>query len=171
MMEMWEILDEHGNKTGAIKPRGPLEDGEFHLAVQVWIMNSQGEFLVSKRAANKAWPLLWECTGGAAAMGDDSLATALKEVREELGVELDPQNGRIYLSGLKRDNGIQGMMLADVWIFRQDVDLADVLLQEGETCDAAYMGREQILRMVEDGEFVGYEFYPYLSEFFEWVSK
>jgi len=172
-VELWEILDENGNKTGVIKARNSqLNEGEYHLVVQVWIMNSDGEFLVSRRDAKKAWPLMWECTGGSAEVGEDSLAAALKEVREELGVELDPKNGEMYLSGLKRSHFIDaGMMLLDVWIFRQDVDLADVVLQEGETCYAAYMVQEQILKMIDEGSFIGFEFYPYLSDLFAYTKS
>jgi len=166
MVEMWEILDEHGNKTGAVKPRGEkLEKGEFHLCVYVWVFNSQGEFLVSKRAADRAtWPLFWETTGGSAKVGEDSLAAALAETREELGVELDPANGEVFRRLTRGD------CISDVWLFRQDVDMADVKPCPVEVCDVAFMAQEQIKRMISEGEFIGYEFYPYLDELFEFVG-
>ena len=69
--ELWDLLDEDGNPTGKTHRRGdPLAPGERHLSVSVWMRNSRGEFLLTQRAANKGYPHLWECTGGAAVAGD-----------------------------------------------------------------------------------------------------
>ena len=87
MAEFWDILNDKGEKTGRIHERGkPMKDGEYHLEVYLWIENDKGEFLISKRSPNKSFPLLWECTGGNAVAGEDSLTTALKEVKEDLGL-------------------------------------------------------------------------------------
>ena len=139
--EFWDVLDEHGNNTGRLYERtlqfsnGHMSEGEFHLIVHIWILNDKGEFLISQRAPNKSQPHMWECTGGCAVAGDDSLTTALKEVKEELGITLDPKNGELF-KRYKRvfDNGSGDFV--DVWVFRQNVQLSDVIFQEGETCDA-----------------------------------
>ena len=167
-MEMWEILDVDGNKTGVIKARGDkLLEGEYHLVVMVWIMNPASEFLLSKRTPNKEWPLMWETTGGSATVGEDSLAAALKETREELGIILDPARGEVFNRYVKHDRGA----IYDSWLFRQDVDLADVVFQEDETCDAMYASPATILHMIEKGECIGFEFYPYLLDLFEMTRR
>ena len=85
MVELWDILDKNGNVTGRVHERGkPMNKGEFHLEVYVWIENDNGEYLISQRSLNKTFPNMWECTGGNAVVGDDSLTTALKEAKEEL---------------------------------------------------------------------------------------
>ena len=38
----------------------------------------------------------WETTGGSALAGDDSLTAALRETKEELGIDLDPQKGVLF---------------------------------------------------------------------------
>ena len=49
-MEIWDILDENGNKTGRTIIRGEkLEVDEYHLVVHIWIINSNGEILIQKR--------------------------------------------------------------------------------------------------------------------------
>lgn len=36
MRELWDILDENGNKTGRLRERGtPMRKGEYHLVIQV----------------------------------------------------------------------------------------------------------------------------------------
>ena len=64
MAELWDILDEHGNKTGRTIERSVgvrLGDNEYHLNVYVWIMNAAGKFLIVKRPPNKDFPNMWEC--------------------------------------------------------------------------------------------------------------
>jgi len=138
--------------------------------VQVWILNRRGEFLCSKRTEGRPWGGYWECTGGSAISGDDSLTTALKEVKEELGITLDPDNGNIFTRIVRPnpDESIQrtGYGIIDVWLFRQDVPIEDVVLCPDETTDARWMCKAEILSLIGKDQFIGYEFYPYLKEMF-----
>ena len=147
--EFWDIYDENRIKTGRLHKRGePLAPGDYYLAVMVWIRNSAGQYLVSKRVPGKVYPNRWECTTGAAIAGDSSLETAMKEVQEELGLELKPANGRLlYKHKLKN-------MHRDIWLFNQDVDIEDVVLQEGETCGAKWASEPEIRAMINSGEFI-----------------
>lgn len=147
--ELWDVLDEHRQPTGRTHPRGvPLPQGDYHLVVLVLLQNDQGEFLITRRAPNKGYPNMWEFTGGSALAGDDSLHAALREMREETGIELDPALGRVVASEQWSDS------FCDVWLFRQNFDPSAVVLQEGETTAAMAASREQILQMEREGEFV-----------------
>ena len=45
MLELWDILDKDGNKTGLTIERGkPMMKDQYHLGVQVWIINGEGRF-------------------------------------------------------------------------------------------------------------------------------
>ena len=169
MTELWDILDKDGNPTGIQRQRRPFpepefdfEDGEYHLVVQVWILNSRGEFLISRRVPAKHWPLMWECTGGSALSGQTSLEAAIMEAKEELGVDLNPKNGRLFSRFIKEGS----QMIVDAWLFRQDIPIEKIILQPEETCDAMWASKEKIRQMLEAEQFIGYEFYPYLDELF-----
>lgn len=156
--ELWDVYDENRNLSGKLHPRGKLlPEGSYHLVVHVWILGHDGRFLITRRSPNKGFPNMWECTGGSALAGDDSLTAALREVREETGLQLDPENGKCVLSVRKRD------YFRDVWLFRQDFDLSQVKLQPGETVDKACAGKEEIMAAFHKGEFVPYD---YLEELF-----
>ena len=160
--ELWDVYDEHRSSTGRLHRRGdPLPEGEYHLVVYVWMLNSRRESLLTKRSPNKGFPNLWESTGGSALAGDDSLTAAMREVREETCLTLDPGKGRILFT-LQGDN-----YFGDVWLFRQDFDLADVVLQKGETVDKMYANKEAILAMARSGEFVPCS---YLERLFDTIS-
>ena len=157
--ELWDVYDSHRQLTGRTHRRGdPLPHGDYHLAVHVWIRNSRGEYLLTKRAPNKGFPNMWECSGGSALAGDDSPTAAMREVKEETGLTLKPENGICLMQLAREDN------FCDVWLFRQDFDLDEVVLQPGETCDAMYATEETIRDMYREGTLVPFF---YLNEFLE----
>ena len=157
--ELWDVYDRNRCLTGRLHRRGdPLEDGEYHLVVHIWIRNPKGEFLLTKRAPNKGYPLMWESTGGSAVAGDSSIVAALREVKEETGLTLDPGHGAIVHQYSGTDYH------SDVWLFEQDFDLNDVTLQEGETCDKMCADVETIRRLNHDGMFVPYSYLDVLLD-------
>ena len=170
MAEMWDVFDKNGNKTGRLQKRGWMESGNYHLVVFVWIINEKGDFLISKRAPDIRWPNKWACTAGSVVAGDDSITTALKEVREELGVILAPENGKRfkqYRNDITEDCG----EFIDVWIFRQEVDICSVVLQPDETCDAMWASAEKIRQLVEQDMFIPVrEGCPYLDDLLRFYS-
>lgn len=151
--ELWDVYDAQGRLTGKTHLRAvPLRPDEFHLCVHVWTVNSKGEFLLTKRSENKSMPGLWESTGGSVTAGEDSFTAALREVREETGLELEPSAGQF----LFRYSGVS--FHCDVWLFRQDFDLSKLRLLEGETCAAMAADKAGILELLEKDEFVRYEY-------------
>ena len=147
--ELWDVLDENRKMTGRVHRRGTaLLTGDYHLVVDIWIRNSEGKFLITKRSPNKGYPNMWEMTGGSALAGDDSLTAALREVQEETGVILSAEKGRIVWQFTRTDSH------KDVWLFECDFDLDKVILQEGETCDKRAASRDEIEKLMLEGKFV-----------------
>lgn len=160
--ELWDVYDRERNLTGRFHRRGePLVQGDYHMVIHVWLQNSKGQFLITKRSPNKGFPNMWECTGGSALAGDDSLSAAMREVKEETGLTLISENGKVILSGIGTD------YFYDIWVFQQDFELKEVVLLEGETCDVRYATAEEILKMQQEGIFVPYE---YLAELFQKIG-
>jgi 8-oxo-dGTP pyrophosphatase MutT (NUDIX family) len=157
--EIWDVYDAERNLKGRTHRRAdPLRPGDYHLVVHVWLQNSKGELLIQKRAPNKGYPNMWECPGGSAITGDDSITAAIREVKEETGLDVKPENGRrIYT--FVRDESI-----CDVWLFTQDFDVTDVVFQEYETTDAMYATPDKILSMLDKGEFCDFHYMKDLKE-------
>lgn len=89
-MEYWDLYNYDGKKKNKIAIRGSkLADDDFHIVINVWIKNSKGEVLITQRNANKSHPLMWECTGGSAQIGETSLDATVREVKEELSLDID----------------------------------------------------------------------------------
>ena len=87
----------------------------------------------------------WVGVGGKFEPGEDAPACALREVREETGLRLDPMRGRRVAS-----HRVAGRF-EDVWLFERDVALDELTLQEGETCGAMLTRADEILELRREG--------------------
>ena len=151
-MELWDLYTRDRALTGETHIRGKkLPPERYHLVVHVWIVNSRGEWLISQRAASRpTFPLQWECVGGSVTLGEDSLTGAIREVREEVGIELQPAQGRL-ISSIVRDHFQD---IRDDWLFRYDgpVDLAGATTDE--VADVRWMTVHEIRQLLQDGKLV-----------------
>ena len=77
-----------------------------------------------------------------------SLGGALREVNEELGIILNPKDGK-RISRICRE---QTRDLYDVWVFYKDVDISDITLQETEVVDVKWVTDEELIKMERKGE-------------------
>ena len=129
-MERWDLYTENWKPTGRTHIRGEkIPEGCYHLVVHVWIRNSKGEYLISQRSASRpAFPLMWETVGGSVLAGEDSLTGAIREVNEEVGLDLTPASGRLLFTKIRKS--YQDMV--DVWLFQYDgeVSLSDATTDE-----------------------------------------
>ena len=155
--ELWDLYNEARERTGREHVRGePIPQGYYHLVVHVWIRNSAGHYLISQRSADRpAHPLKWECVGGSALKGEDSLSAALRETQEELGLALPPESGKLVYSVTGRVvNGVRFTDIVDVWLFRYDgpVDLS--LATTKEVAQTAWLDKTQIKTLFDQEEFV-----------------
>ena len=159
--ERWDVYDGSRNLTGRTIYRSEvLKDGEYHLCVHVWIADRDGRFLITRRSPDKGFAGMWECSGGSALAGEDSLTAALRETAEETGLALTADSGKL-LRTLRRQRDF-----CDIWLFRHDFTLEDVVLQEGETCGARLVSFDELQAMKTDGTLVPFD---YIEELPEWM--
>lgn len=163
-MELWDLYKENRELTGRSHIRGEaIPAGCFHLVVHVWIRNSKGEYLISQRAANRpTFPLMWECAGGSVIMGEDSLMGALREAKEEVGVDLDPKQGRVLFTRTRK--AFRDIM--DVWLFDYDGPLMLEQATTDEVAQCAWMTPVEIQKLWDTGKVV-----ETLDYFFTEVEK
>lgn len=165
MSELFDVYDKNRQLTGKIMKRGDrLTDEEYRVVVQVWIKNSSGQWLLSKRSENKSYPLKWEPTGGCVLSGETSLECAIREVREELGIELIPGKGVLFATFRREKCCWENPGFLDIWVFEKDVSINDIMLQPSETCEAKWASYDEIAKMISCGEFIPVEEYPYYKE-------
>ena len=165
-MELMDVYYTYGNKTGKIIERGALLDpGEYFLAVHIYIYNSKGEFLLQKRSMklkNRAG--MWEMTSGCVTSGEDSLDAALREVYEELGILLEPEQMK-YMGCFRRK-----WNLVDIWFAKSDTSQELYQFKNGEVEEVKLLSAEDMIREV--WSFVGREeaYKQLITEFIREIS-
>ena len=160
-MELWNIYDQYRHITDRIHERGvEMKNGDYHIVVHVWIMNDKGQFLIQKRQPwKKGWANMWDCSAaGSAILGDSSEQAAVREAQEELGIDLDIDNGE-RLFTVKFSCGFD-----DIWLVRQNIKIEDLSLQEEEVAEAKWASKDEIKEMIRAGEFIPF---AYIDLFFE----
>lgn len=155
-MELWDVYDINMQKTGKTVIRGEkMEDDEYHLVVHVCIFNAKGEMLIQHRQPFKSgWSGLWDISvGGSAVSGDDSRTAAMREIKEELGLDLEISHRPNF--NISFDRGYDDFYLVD-W----NGDISSINLQYEEVESVKWATKQEILSMIADGIFVPY--YPSL---------
>lgn len=156
-MELWDLYNECRELTGRDHIRGEeVPHGFYHLVVHIWIRNSKGEYLISQRSADRpAFPLMWECVGGSVTKGEDSLTGALRETKEEVGLTLSPEDGKLVYSVVGRVvNGVKFTDILDVWLFKYDGPISLEQATTKEVAQTVWMTKEQIRELFETGKLV-----------------
>ena len=150
-MEIWDILDNEGNKTGRtmIKGEEKIPEGFYHLGADVWIKNSENKILIQKRSPQKRLePNVWAMTGGSVIKGETSIETIERETFEELGIKINVKEAKI-LTRFKTGN-----VWIDTFFLKQDIDLDKVIMQEEEVCDVKWAAYEEIEEIYQQGQFI-----------------
>lgn len=162
-MELWDILNQNGKRTGRVVARGnvQLKSGEYHLVVHIWPINDYGSLLIQKRSKTKRlMPGIWAATGGAAIVGESSFEAASRELYEELGISATRETLQ-FVRRIKRRNSF-----VDIWAINVNVAVPDLHLQKSEVAEARWVNAATLLNMVRNGDY-----HDYGREYFEQVVQ
>ncbi|MBI9014830.1 MAG: NUDIX domain-containing protein [Clostridiales bacterium] len=160
-MEVWNLYNLEGVKLKQTLIRGQkIPKGMYHMVVHIIIKNSNGEYLIQKRADTKeSLPGIWAFTGGSAIIGEVSEDAALRELAEETGIHFNKGDLTFSRRLIKHNH------FADIWYSHMDVDVSKLIFQKEEVSALDFKTKEEVLAMIELGEFHRYET-EYLSAVF-----
>lgn len=153
MSEYFDIRDWDGNPTGEKKERGQVHrDGDIHGTSHVWIFRKNektgsADVLLQKRAPGKdAFPGCYDTSSaGHIPAGGSCLETALRELREELGVHAKPSELQyLFLHRQTVDTEFCGERFFDrqvsaVYLYVRDIQEEEFCLQEEEVESILWM--------------------------------
>ncbi len=151
MAEYFDVIDASGVPLGYTKRRGSeLAPGEYHLVTAVWVVNSEGKLLITRRSHSKdAFPDMWENTSGYVQNGETSHSAAARELSEETGIDAPVERFQ-YLGSLRSKHTI-----ADTYVLEWDAlhTKEDLILQAEEVQNADIVYADTIEKMIDDGLF------------------
>ncbi len=134
--EFWDLFDINRVVQMKHHRRGDkIPDGLFHLVVHSWIMDINGLFLMSQRQKGRSSELKWERTGGSVLEGENSFDGAVREVYEELGIDLKKAQS-FFIKTEKRDRYHD---MFDSWLFIVDKNKIECHIDTQEVRDYKWM--------------------------------
>ena len=151
-MEKWDLYNKNKELLNIVHTRGDkIPDGCYHLVVHIWIKNSKGQYLISQRSPNKStFPLMWENVGGAVISGETSLEAAIRETKEEVGIDLTNASGKLLFTQVREN--LKNIM--DVYEYEYNGEISLDNATTDEVCDMKWVTKEEIKKMLENGVFV-----------------
>lgn len=121
-MEMREVHLRDGTPTGIIREKhAPRMPGEYFLHAVAILRTRDGRYVLQQRSLKaRYYPGKWDVTGGGVRAGETTLEAALREVREEMGVEADAADCRHYLRYITDWDDGSGGLIVDMYAVRID---------------------------------------------------
>ena len=161
-MEYFDIVDENGVPTSETVSREEAHrKGIRHRTAHVWIIRPSKtgyDLLLQKRSMNKdSFPGLYDTSSaGHIPAGDEPMESALRELREELGIEATP--GQLSYAGMfqiqyeKEFHGhiFRDNEVASVYIYQKPVEIASLTLQESEVSEVRWFDLDEVWNEIKN---------------------
>lgn len=126
MDEYIDIVTSEGEPTGNIALKSDAhKKGWYHNTIHLWLYTRESEILLQQRSHKKAiHPLLWDVSAaGHIDAGETFTEAALRETKEEIGLELKPndlmkigveRHESSYNNGAIQDNEFHQVFIAEL---------------------------------------------------------
>jgi 8-oxo-dGTP diphosphatase len=155
--EIWDIRDKNGDKIGRTMARGDqLNPGDYHLVVHIWIKDDMGRFLIQQRSPHVTDPGIWAPTCGSAIQGEESQEAAIREMREELGLQILPDEMERVTRLVGPDIMVGANVLLDIWQINKYVPIEEIHFVDGEVSEVKWATKSEIEDLMAEDVFPQY---------------
>lgn len=156
-----EVLDlykpEYVKTNQTVLRHEAVPEGYCTKVIFVCVFDSEGKMLIQQRHPDKSWGGLWDVSaGGHVTAGESSEEAAVRELKEELGIEIKEYQLQKLMS-LYYPQGIH-----DIFSTTIEVETDTLQLQKEEVAAAKWATREEIQEMIQNKTFI-----PVYKEFIE----
>ncbi len=155
-MEIWDLYDINREIVGEHIRGVEMPPDKYHLVVHIWIKNSENKYLLAQRSGNrKTYPLKWECVGGSVITGETSIQAALREVKEEIGLEISENNCQLVATQIR--DIVEGQRIndiVDIYLVTYDGQVELSKATTDEVAQIKWLNRTDIEELFNRGEMV-----------------
>ena len=150
-MEYIEVVDENGKFTGQILEREQVHSFNlFHWEVAVMILNHQGQTLLQKRSPNKRNnPNKWGVCAGHVDVGEALEHAALRELKEEVGIECNKEDLKILAEKELRLGNTNSHFTRYYYVYC-DKPEEEFIIQKEELSEVKWFDLETLMEMVRN---------------------
>ena len=146
-VELLDVYDNNGKVTGRVIQRGDksvkLNNGEHIGVAIIYIENADNKFLIQKTSDEKGGQ--YSSTGGHIDHLEDAYTTIIREVKEELGIDISKDN--VIDLGFIEDR----FLLRFTFYLKKNINLNDVVLQSEEVESVSYKSENEISELLDQG--------------------
>jgi len=159
-MELCDVVDKFGERTGRVVARGTeLAINEYYLVVHVWIRDENENYLIQQRALHLASaPGVWATTVGYVLADEESISSAIREVREELGIQLSPTHLKLF------DRHTLESRCEDVWLAEVPRESIGTPVLGLEVANYKWVHKVDLKQLVDQGGFFQYSYIENILE-------
>ncbi len=138
-MEIINIFDKIGNRTGTSSKEKAHSNNLWHEAVNIWIFNKEGKVLLQKRSLNKLqYPNTWSCSvGGHVRIDESCLDAAIRELKEELNLIFNKSDLN-HITSYSYTNNKNSEHLK-VYVIQTDIEVSKINFNKDEVADVKYV--------------------------------
>ena len=149
--EIWDAYDKYGNKLEFDQFRDePIPEGVYHIVVEIYTVTEDNEILITQRHQNKPWALKWEVTGASILKGETPEQGAIRELKEETGIEVtDSDLNFVYSYMYKNVPSIYKCFVVFI-----NKEKTKIQLQEGETIAYRYLPYNEFKQFIKTDNYV-----------------
>lgn len=149
-MELIDILDENGNKTGETLGIREIHAREkYHKSVHIWII-SNNKILLQKRSEKmysekNKWDI---SSSGHVNSKEDSIKAAQRELKEELGLNI--KNDKIIKIFSSKIEEKENFEFRDVYIVKQEIDISTCTVPNREVSELKWIDIEDYFKEIKN---------------------
>lgn len=153
-MEYWDVYDKVGNFSGRKLPKGSsFGENEYHFAVEAWLINDKHELLIQKRSDNcEILPGRWALTTGRIIAGEDTVKGCIREVKEELGIDITRKDMHRLARFLREENHI----IWDIFLIKNNTPIEAFSLQKEEVDSVAWISIPAFKELIKEKKVFAY---------------
>lgn len=169
--DRYEVLDEHGHKTGQIMDIETIhKKGLWHEVVNVWIVNSQGDILMQLRGPKMDLaPNVWDVAIGThLRAGEDPTDAAIRALENGLGLEVDKGELK-HLFNLMCPNPMPDhtlhQVLGHVFMVQRDLEFSDITYDKDKIAQFSWLPPLVLMSRVGSSETKS-QYFPRASNYY-----
>ena len=147
--ERRDLYDENRHLTGGTILKGEeIPEGKYIVVVLVFIQNSEGKFLIQKRSERKNGK--FATTGGHPKSGESSIQGIVTEVKEEIGLDIEPEDLQLYYGGRTK---YEKVFWDDYYVKKDVSNINNLKLQEDEVESVHWFSADEIKNLMKQDKF------------------
>lgn len=151
-MELIDIFDENNKATGEVIDRKDAhKNGLWHRESVVIVMNEKNQVLLQKRSYKRHnYPGKWGLMAGHVMSGDTPKSTAVRELKEEIGLEANQKDLRfieIYVKNVPSNRAF-----IYIYLVKTDKKVNDYIIQRDELSEVKYYSIDTLIKRIKKND-------------------